>query len=64
MCSEPYYADIILNSALCDRYQSRGAEIGQNNLSSIPEVLTGSTDAGEFDPFSVEHRQLNKRQET
>jgi metal-dependent amidase/aminoacylase/carboxypeptidase family protein len=49
VCSEPYYADIVLNSPLCDRYQFRGAEIGQNNLSSIPEVLTGSTDAGKSD---------------
>jgi metal-dependent amidase/aminoacylase/carboxypeptidase family protein len=57
---EPYYADIVLNSPLCDRYQFLGAEIGQNNLSSIPEVLTGSTDAGKSDRSSVKHYQLNK----
>jgi metal-dependent amidase/aminoacylase/carboxypeptidase family protein len=64
VCSEPYYADIVLNSPLCDRYQSLGAEIGQKTLSSIPEVLTGSTDAGKSDHASAEHRQLNKGQET
>ncbi|EXJ90892.1 hypothetical protein A1O1_03998 [Capronia coronata CBS 617.96] len=44
--SEPYYADVLLNDALCGQWKSHMAEYGQDVLAVVPQMITASSDIG------------------
>ncbi|KAI1620705.1 amidohydrolase [Exophiala viscosa] len=43
---EAHYADMVINEALCRRWQARMAEYGRNVLVSIPTPVSASSDFG------------------
>ncbi|KAL6253120.1 hypothetical protein RBB50_000841 [Rhinocladiella similis] len=43
---EAYYADIVVNDTLCQRYKAHGDEYGLDVLATTPEIMTGSSDIG------------------
>lgn len=47
---EGLYTDIVLNETLCERYSSHLAGYGKKVITKHEQVLTGSSDVGEFNP--------------